>query len=183
MSHSQYARRKAIRSTALFILVGLLSFWRYAVWPDALPLIIFYIVLVINTFFCVRCFADLVPRKNLGQMTIDIILGLNYLILALSLGNQLLFVYLATLLFAIATLKYISLLSLIGYSPFLQRKIFIDSFGIIACLLALGGVLLGYGRLASWLWVGVFILANIHLLSIKPMYNFPADISARTPRG
>jgi len=170
-NYSQYARRKSLAAAVLFIVIGLIMIWRITSWTISLPLLIFYITLVINTYYCLRSFAVLVPRRNLQQQLVDLVLGVIYLILAASLGDQLLFVYTATILFAVATLKYILLLSLIGYSAFLRRKIFIDSLGIIACLLTLGGVLLGYGMLASWFWVGIFVLANIHLLFIKPMYN------------
>ncbi len=171
-TYSQYALRKSFIVTTFFILAGALAIWRLALWAVSLPLLIFYIILVINTYFCIRCFADLVPRRNLTQQLIDLVLGAIYLILAASLNNQLLFIYTATILFAVATLKYVLLLSPLGYSAFLKRKIFIDNLGIIACILALGGTLLGYGSLASWLWVVIFVIANVYLLFIKPMYNF-----------
>ncbi len=170
--HSKYAQRKAMVSTALFILVGLVSIWQMSFWAASMPLIIFYFTLIVNTYFSIRCFADLVPRGNLPQQLIDLVLGAIYIILAFNLSNQLTFILAATLLFAVATLKYILLFPLIGYSAFLQRKIFIDCLGIIACALALGAVLLSYGLLVSWLWAIIFIIANIYLLFIKPMYNY-----------
>ncbi len=170
---SQYAQRKSVMVTALFVLAGLVVTWRLASWAVSLPLFIFYIILTVNTYFSIRCFADLVPRGNKLQQAIDLVLAVLYLILAVNLGNQLSFIFMATLLFAVATLKYVLLLSsLIGYSAFLKRKIFIDNLGIIACILALGGVLFGYSLLASWLWAGIFVIANIYLLFIKPMYNY-----------
>jgi len=172
LKYSKYALRKSFIVTTLFALAGVLATLRIFAWAVSLPLIIFYITLLVNTYFSIRCFFDLVPRKNIKQQSIDLVLGALYLILAASLGNQLLFSYTATILFAMATLKYVLLLPSIGHFTSLKRKIFIDCLGIIACILTLGGVLLGYGLLATWLWAGIFTFANIHLLFIKPMYNY-----------
>ncbi len=139
-------------------------------WIAAAPLIIFYITLLINTYFCVRTFATLVPPRDRRQQIFDALLGTTYIILALTLPSPLFFAFTATLLFAIATLKYVALTYAIGHSAFLQRKIFIDGTGTLACILTIGGVFVGQPLLATSLWALAFVIANIYLLVVNPMY-------------
>ena len=77
----------------------------------------------------------------------------------------------ATLLFIVATLKYVLLTRLAGYSKLLYMKIRIDALGILFCFLAVIGTVLGYGQQTSVIWSVVFVLANFYVLWWKPHYR------------
>jgi hypothetical protein len=53
----------------------------------------------------------------------------------------------------------------------IKRKIFIDALGIVLSALALAGSFSGYARASAWLLALTFVIANIYLLAIRPMYQ------------
>ena len=155
--------------TIAFSIIGGTMIWKNNNY-ETLPLTLFYIILLINTFFSIEFFARITPKRRSDQYIIDFLMGIIYLILILNLGNEGMYLLLATILFIVATLKYALLLEVVALKT-LKKKIIIDLLGGIACALALAGFLLGYGEVTNWLWVLVFLFANIYLLAIKPMYK------------
>ncbi len=157
--------------TGGFALAGIIAaHTKISDWTAAAPLVTFYVTLLINTYFCVRTFAALVPAHDRPQQIFDALLGIAYVTLAFTLPSPFFFVLAATLLFAIATLKYAMLAYSIGHSSFLHKKISIDAMGTLACVLALGGVLAGRPLLVTSIWALAFVVANIYLLVVNPMY-------------
>lgn len=140
-------------------------------WAVSLPLIIFYLMITLNTFFSIRTFSSIIPAKNIAQNFVDIILMLSYLVLAFSITNPLRFVICVITLFTVATLKYLPLLSSLPYPRLLMRKILIDISGIVMGLAVLTAVLMNYTFYASWSLAIIFSLANLCLLFIWPMYR------------
>lgn len=138
--------------------------------PELIPHVLFYTVLVVNTFFSVQLYAAIQP-KNISQTLIDITLAVCYIGLSLSLGDPVVFALWALALFIAAPLKYVLMLGLIPHDALLQRKIRIDLTGTAACALLLAGTLLGYSLTAAWTFAIAFALANVYLLLIKPMYR------------
>jgi len=166
------SRTKAYLVTGFFILVLIASLlWNNSKLQDGLPLIIFYLVITLNTFFSVNLFSSLVPIDNLAQNLIDGILIICYVALAFTISNPLLFAVCVTALFAIATLKYLLLLPILNQPRLLKRKILIDISGIILGLAAVAGILAGYSFYTCWIMTTLFTLANICLLFIWPMYR------------
>ncbi len=137
---------------------------------EALPLALFYAVLVLNTFFCVRLLEKNIPRDNVGQKIFDTLLVLAYFASGLSLGNTSVFLFSSLLLFIIATAKYVFLLDVIDQPKFLKRKIAIDLSGVMALALAFGGVFFGVPY-STWALAVVFGLANMLFLTTHPMYR------------
>ncbi len=157
--------------TAGFATIGVIAaHTKISDWATAAPLVIFYVTLLINTYFCVRTFAALVPAHHRPQQIFDALLGTTYVALAFTLPSPFFFTLAATLLFALATLKYIALINSLGYSPFLHKKTLIDATGTLACVLALGGITIGQPVFATNLWALAFVIANIYLLVVNPMY-------------
>ena len=138
-----------------------------------LPLTIFYIVISINTFFSVRCFSHVIPCKNRLQKLIDTILFFCYVLMAVSVDKSLEFVFWTAVLFSVAVLKYVSLLSLVKYLGLLKYKIIIDGLGTVSCVLAMGGIIFGYEIISIWIWTALFVLANIFIFFVKPLYKIP----------
>ncbi|MDP3934907.1 MAG: hypothetical protein Q8Q46_01655 [Candidatus Giovannonibacteria bacterium] len=166
-----YARKRAWMVAVGFALWGLaLAVMPQTEWQQSWPLIVFYAALILNSFFSVRVFASITPPRHIGQQFFDILLGLCLAFLPLNFGSPLNFILLATILFTIAALKYIFLIPLIGFSQLLYKKIRIDSLGILLCLLALTGFLWGYAKLSSVLFALIFLLANAHVLWLRPLY-------------
>ncbi|MDO8562146.1 MAG: hypothetical protein Q7S05_05005 [bacterium] len=158
-------------TTITFSLIGIWTFfYRAPIVPELLPQTIFYAVLVLNTFFSIRFYAKIQP-KNVSQATIDVILVLTYIVLGLSLGRPVAFVFAALCLFIAAPIKYMLMLGLIPYEALLKRKILIDSQGTALCALVLAGTLAGYAFASAWAFAILFTLANVYLLLIRPMYR------------
>jgi|SRR3989338_7544545 len=155
----------------IFALLGVWTvFFRAPLTPELLPHVLFYTVLVINTFFSVQFYAAIQP-KNVSQTLIDITLAVCYIALALSLGQPLPFALWALALFVAAPPKYALMLGLIPHTALLWRKIRIDLTGTAACAGLLAATLLGYPLLGAWVFAILFALANVYLLAIKPMYR------------
>ncbi len=149
-------------------------------WLVSLPLIIFYLTLLINTFFSVKFFAGIVKRFDIMNIFIDISLVFIYGLLALALKDQKMFLALACLMFAVATLKYVSMLvqkRYAIYSKTLRRKIILDITGFFYSVLFY--FLIPYLSLATavWIWTIGFVIANVYLLKIKPFYAFTDEES------
>lgn len=130
---------------------------------------LFYAVLVVNTYFSIRFFTSL-PPEGRDERVVDGVLVVIYVILGLSIGRVVLFTFASLVLFAVAMLKY-QLMKKMGVNrDILDRKIVIDTCGLLLCSLAFLGAWLGYPVEAAWTQAIVFALANVYLLAIRPMY-------------
>lgn len=168
---TSYARNRAMAAAGTFAIFGLIALSSIIDWNKSWPLVVFYAALLTNTYFSVRSFASITPKEHLGQRLIDAVLVVCMLLLVLNFNSILNFTILATLLFIIATLKYVFLTQLAGYSKLLYMKIRIDTLGILLCFLAVIGTLWGYGRQVSIIWSTVFVLANVYVLWWEPHYR------------
>jgi len=160
---------KACVFTIFFSVIGGVMVYRNLS-LSILPLILFYVVLIINSYFSIEFFSKIVPSKRLDQKIIDLFLVFFYLILILNINNEIWYLLSSIMLFVVATLKYIFLLGVVDVK-ILKKKMVIDVFGIIACVLALVGYLISEGGIVVWIWSLVFLFANIYLLIIDPMYR------------
>ncbi len=163
---------KALFWSIIFFLVGAVS-WIFSVkdFYASLPLGIFYAVLVINTYYSIRLFSSLAPKNNVLNNVLDILLGGVYLAMALHLNNPLYFVYLDLLLFIVASAKYSFLLKTIDHISLLKKKILVDLSGVMLCALTLGGMILGYTSVSAWFLATLFVIANILLFFVWPLYK------------
>lgn len=168
---TSYARNRAAAATVFFGVIALISLGSIVDWSKSWPLVVFYAILLINTYFSIRTFASITPEENLGQKLIDAALVACMLLMVFNFNSILNFILITTLLFIIATLKYIFLTQLAGYSKLLYMKIRIDTLGILFCFLAVVGTLWGYGRQVSVIWAFGFVLANIYVLWWEPHYD------------
>lgn len=176
---TSYARKRTTAVTIVFGIVAIISMNLIIDWTVSWPLVVFYATLLTNTYFSVRSFASITPREHLGQQLIDATLAACMFLMALSFNSVLNFTILATLLFIVATLKYVFLTQLAGYSKLLYMKIRIDALGILFCFLAVLGVLFGYGSQTSIIWSAVFVLANFYVLWWKPHYRLETHYENR----
>lgn len=165
------ARRRALAVMAFFGLWGASATFFISNWYKAWPLVFFYALLVLNTYFSVRTFASITPKEHLGQQCMDALLGVWLLLAPLSFNAPLYFVLITTALFIAATMKYIFLVPIVGFSRLLHMKIRIDTLGILLCSLALLGVLAGYAYYATAVWSFIFLVANIYVLWWEPHYR------------
>lgn len=133
------------------------------------PELIFFLVLVLNTFYSVRLYAAIQP-DDLAQAFVDVVLVAIYAWLALSLSTHIEFFLAATILFIAATPKYMLMHGKIPYDALLRRKVKIDTTGIALCTLCFGLAYSGHSFLAAWALAITFTIANIYLLWIRPMY-------------
>lgn len=133
------------------------------------PELIFFLVLVLNTFYSVRLYAAIQP-DDLVQAFVDVVLVVIYAWLALSLSTHVEFFLAATILFIAATPKYMLMRGKIPYDALLRRKVKIDTTGIALCALCFALAYFGHSFAAAWTLAIAFTAANIYLLWIRPMY-------------
>jgi hypothetical protein len=161
---------RQITATLAFALAGLVSLLvSPASWSAKAPNALFYVVLVLNTYYSVRFFDDLPPQDR-DERLIDAVLAVAYVALAAAIGEPLLFALLSTLLFAAAVAKYALLLRVMHRRVLLRRKMAIDTLGGALCLATLGGTLFADPLVSAWVQAAVFTLANVYFLGIQPMY-------------
>ena len=171
-NHTAYARKRAVLAAAGFALWGALGAWFFIIqWHQSWPLVLFYIILVLNTFFSVRTFASITPPQHIGQQLWDGLLVIFFLAMPLQFHSPLSFTLLATGLFIISVFKYVSLFPVVGFSPLLYAKIRINTLGVLLCVAAVIGVLSGHPLWSSILWTGIFLFANVYILWWQPLYR------------
>ncbi len=162
---------RALAATILFSIVGISSlFFHDTVSQFTLPNALFYTVLTINTYFSVRFYSAWTPTSII-QTAIDLALMVAYIALGLSIGTPLAFSFFALIVFAIAPVKYANLLGKTPYNATLRKKIFIDLLGTALCVVVLGLTRTSVALPAAWFGAGLFTLANVYLLCIRPMYR------------
>ncbi len=165
------SQKKALFVSLLFLIVGIVGTITIDNFSISLPLIIFYFTITINTYFSIKLYAGIVPKENVQQKNVDALLFLLYLALAFTFNHAQLFIFLTGLLFSIAVIKYALLLGRIDYQDLLRKKICIDILGVMMALVAYGIFSFGYTEIAVWFMAGIFCIANIYLLLVKPMYT------------
>jgi hypothetical protein len=139
-----------------------------------IPLLVFQVLLLINTFLSIRCFATVIPKDDRAQQVIDVILVCIYLVTPFALHDPFLFVSGITALFTIATLKYALLRKQEHERRLIRRKLSVDIAGTLLSLAALVGIWAGYPGITTALWAGIFFCANIYLIYISPLYRLGA---------
>ena len=168
------ANSKATLAALCFGACGALSaiFWTTD-WHAALLPLVFYAILVLNTFFSVRVFSAIIPKDNIVQNVIDIgIVVPLYFILAFQFQNPLGFVATATALFAILVIKYSLLLNILPtHRRLLRKKIFVNTLGLLLLGASSLMVALGHTLFTPFFYTIIFALANIYLLTINPLYR------------
>jgi hypothetical protein len=174
---------RAAAATALFTLAGLLgTLLSPHPWPARLPNVLFYAVLVANTFFSIRFFAALPPADR-DERLIDGLLVIAYCGLAAVIGAWTAFAIVSTLLFALAIAKYALLFGVVQRRNILRTKIAIDAAGLALCGATAVAAVVASPFWAAWIQAGVFAAANVYLLLVRPMYGVILDAGAAGPSG
>ncbi len=136
------------------------------------PLTIFYAILLLNSFFSIRLFSQIIPSHLIEQKLIDGTLFVFYIFLTFTFSTPIVFGYLITIFFVLAGTKYIMLLNKITDQPkLLKKKILVNSLGTLLGALTLGGMLYGFVVESAWALTIIFALANIYFLFINPLYK------------
>ncbi|MBC7836972.1 hypothetical protein H7X87_04350 [Acetobacteraceae bacterium] len=163
---------KALLVSAVFSIAGAAgAYGAQAYWPAILPLVVFYIVLTINSYFSIRLFSAITPPDDKVQQFIDAILFGIYIFLACAFAVLDLFFLGVLFLFIIAPLKYALLLGKIPHLKLLKKKIIIDLLGTLMAVAVVVGSLAGYSTESAWALAIIFAIANIYFLLINPMYK------------
>src|SRR3989344_3335545 len=154
--------RKAVLVCLLFAGIGLFG-WFTTGFANAasVPLLVYYAVLLINTFFSIRIFSAITP-KNIIQTLFDGVVAIFYLALAFSFGSVTTFAAVSAGLFLLAVAKYVHLKILISSSALLRRKIVLNTLAALLSLFALTLALLGFSEATAWALGIIFALANIY---------------------
>lgn len=170
--YNALARERAIAATIGFGAFGALTASTMVHnWSVAWPLVLFYAVLVADTYFSVRVFSNITPEGNSEQRTIDFIIVLTYLSLATQFEHPLGFALIATLLFLECIIKYKILANIAPkHRAFLRRKIILDWLGALFCTIAVLGIAMNYSHITTVLFAFINAVANVYLLAIKPFY-------------
>lgn len=139
-------------------------------WSLSAILIVFHAILLLNTYFSIRCFSSIPESSSRPQTMVNTMLVLLYLLLAAELGSALRYMIVLIAMFVVASVKYAMLLSAKNYSQLLKRKIRLDLLCASACVLTLGGVMAGDVKTSLLIWLGIFIAGNIDVLFFRKLY-------------
>lgn len=168
---SLHAKNRARLASIGIAIWAILIILEFNMRPEFNATIIFYALLLLNTFFSVRIFATITPQNHVGQKMWDSLLALCLIILPLFFNAPIIFVFITLILFVVATLKYIFLIPVVGFSKLLLDKIRVDTLGVLLCILCLPGVIMGYIYVSLDIWVSIFFLSNIYVLWHTPLYR------------
>lgn len=147
---------------------------RESVDADALlPMLIVHSCILINTYFSVRLFADIQPRGYV-QGTMDTLLGALYLWMTFSLGNPIMYAASVTVMFAVATLKYVLMMGKIPHPELLIHKVKVDILGMVGSASPLVLFFLGYEVQLLWAWAIGFLAIQADIFFFNPLYVFHA---------
>lgn len=163
------ATLKAGIATSIFVLEGIIFYlYNNSAYP---ALVIFYIVLCFNTFFSIRLFDSLLSSRHINQKIIDAVLFVLYTSLAWNLSNPVNAMIITVVLFLTATYKYTHMITYVPHTELLRRKISIDNTGSALTFLVCIGIIMSGNTSLLWYWTVIFILANIYLFTIMPLYK------------
>ncbi len=171
------AKKLALVATIFFTIASAVLAW-FSPHPDTgsfYLLIAFHVLLLINTYFSVRCFSSIPESESVSQKVVDLLIVITYLLLATQFSNPIAYLTLAMIMFLIATFKYVLMLDAKSYRALLKRKIRIDVLCAVACGLALIGVWSGQSMMALWVWCGVFVMGNVYVLWMNKLYELKTD--------
>lgn len=158
--------------TLIYTLLGLIGiFFRVEDWSVSLPIVIFYFLILVSTHLSVSFFLSIIPEHSYIQKVINGALLVIYFILAFNLNDPLNFMIVTALLFSVSTIKYLLMVEENPHKKLLWRKVSVQTLGTIACILTILGILSGYALISTSLWLLCFIIANIYIISIKPLYR------------
>jgi hypothetical protein len=130
----------------------------------ALPHAIFYSVLVLNTYFSIRLFHHLSTSRR-DQQTSNVVLAAAYCLLPVFMGRSPFFELIASLLFALATFKYV-LLYRSEKLRIIKRKLQIDLMGCALCVSSFLAALHDHPVAGSWVLSVVFLIGSLYLLYV-----------------
>lgn len=140
-----------------------------------IPFYIFLVLLLVHTYHAVHCFKTVAPKQQRMAHVIDAILVLLYLALPMSLWYGSFFYLIATLLFAVASLKYALLFGQTSAGALVRKKLIVDIIGILGCLIAFIGDALGFWPVTDWIFAIGFAAVTIYLFYIDPLYVLPRE--------
>lgn len=135
-----------------------------------LPIALLFDLILLNTFFSIRMFASVTSPRDHMQNTVDLGLMLLYVWMTTAIGDARLFASACTLMFALATYKYLLLLGHIPHRRLLRHKIQIDAIGTVGAFVALLGISFCSPILFLWLWAIGFAIMQIDIFVLRPLY-------------
>ncbi len=141
--------------------------------PISISVLVFMFLLLLNTFFSIKCFSIVHPAITIQQKIIDVMLMILYGGLILVESNTLLFLFTVVLLFIVATMKYALGMSTSTYRPLLERKIIINLLGSVAVVITILASMRVGADVSMNAWTIVYTIVNIDLLWYRPLYQIP----------
>ncbi len=137
------------------------------VWVQALV----YGLLMINTWFSVRLFFTLIDFRDKRQQAMNVFIALAYAFLAWSIRDIQLFYFAWTVLFGLASLKFVLLIGRFEYKRLLRRKLVADLLAVLMGLSIVAGS--SYLPDMPWSWLGLIVFggACVYYLLLRPLYD------------
>ncbi len=174
-STSKHATRRAASVTILLILFAAIK----AVFGGVHPLLFaLYAMLLLHTFFSIRCFSSLIDSHDRRQQSIDVVLIVLYALLATALQSIPFFLILWIIFFCAASGKYIMLVGRLNHPHLLKRKITADMSGILLGILSL----LFFPNFPYTLEImtSLYMIASVHYLCLNKLYVADQEAARRS---
>jgi hypothetical protein len=143
-------------------------------WGASSPLLAFHALLLLHTFFSIRCFASIAPRPTAAQILLDGVLVGFYVFLPFQFADPTRYLCASIALFLVAIIKYALMLGTPGWTMLLTHKMILDLLASLTCGAALAGLMAGVPHVLSW-WLGVFFISHIYILAVRKFYLAGVD--------
>lgn len=136
-----------------------------------LQLVLFSLLLLLNTYFSIRCFAS-VPESHVSPLEkiTNVVLAVLYAGLAALMAHPSWFAWVTVIMFFVAAFKY-ALIDSKEFSGLLRRKIMIDLLGGIGSAITLATLPFAPLNAVLWTWLGVFAIGNVYVIWMSALYR------------
>ncbi len=127
-------------------------------------------ILLIHTYFSIRCFSRLIQPMDNRQRSIDALLIILYVIILATTVSESIFFGLMTALCLLATLKYVFAQYRPEHKPLFTRKIRVDGGATIWLLVCTIASIWGFASQAVTITLLTYTGGSIYFLIIRPLY-------------
>jgi len=157
-------------SNLLSVLLGIKVVLNFSSIGTFYPLVLFYVLLIIQTYLSVKLFSKLITSQTTLQICTDILLVIYYVALIFSIHSPVIFSLLLTLFFILAVCKYLLIRNFL-HPKLLKRKIFFDVLGVILAGSTYIIVRAGFPAVGMWWLLILFFIGSVYTLILRQLYR------------
>jgi len=167
----RHAQQKAQGFVGLLSVIAIGTMFRESSYNPSLVWL--YALLLLNTYYSIAFFSQLIPTHLQSQRIIDGALSVCYILLPFFFDQSVVYIQLMAVLFILAALKYAVVIDATSYNSVFIKKILIDGIGALAWMFCLGLALSSFPNRGIVAAIVIFSIGNAVVLFIRPKYRLP----------